>query len=516
MRRKSVALIACLATAAACTPALAAEGTAPGGTVRQYPYTLVDLGTLGGPQSGIGNLAAPTQNGLVVNTADTAQLNPYAPNDNPLFEGDPYVQHAELWRHGTIIDLGTLGPPSAGNSSWAAAANTRGNVAGLSDNGSIDPLTGYAEARAVFWRHGQIADLGTLGGNQSVAFDLNDRNQVVGEAANTVSDPYSMGGWATQTRAVLWQRSGLRELGTLGGPDAGALYINNAGQIVGFSYTGSTPNEATGIPTVHPFLWQSGHMIDLGTLGGVFSIFANLQALNDRGEVAGLSNLAGDQATHPFLWKHGAMTDLGTLGGDNGIAQALNNRGSVSGSADLADASHHAYLWSNGRMRDLRPFGDALCSNGNGINDRDQVVGNATDCQGNSFGAALWDHGIPYDLNTLVAPSPLRLTTAEVINDRGEITGTGVLPDGNQHSFLLIPNRHSPSATLDRMLAATPQRRPAMPLPPRAGLTCAFVPAVAASPQCVSRSPTGERESAPQHIGPTRRTARTEPRRLGG
>jgi probable HAF family extracellular repeat protein len=83
------------------------------------------------------------------------------------------------------------------------------------------------------------------------------------------------------------------------------------------------------------------------------------------------------------------MTDLGTLGGDNGIAQALNNRSSVSGSADLADASHHAYLWSNGRMRDLRPFGDALCSNGNGINDRDQVVGNATDCQGNSFGAAL-------------------------------------------------------------------------------------------------------------------------------
>jgi hypothetical protein len=44
------------------------------------------------------------------------------------------------------------------------------------------------------------------------------------------------------------------------------------------------------------------------------------------------------------------------------------------------------------------------------------------------------------DLNTLVAPSPLRLVEADSINDRGEIEGLGRLANGTQHEFLLIPS----------------------------------------------------------------------------
>jgi hypothetical protein len=44
------------------------------------------------------------------------------------------------------------------------------------------------------------------------------------------------------------------------------------------------------------------------------------------------------------------------------------------------------------------------------------------------------------DLNSLVAPgSGLEMTESVGINDRGEISGIGVVANGDVHAFLLIP-----------------------------------------------------------------------------
>lgn len=91
----------------------------------------------------------------------------------------------------------------------------------------------------------------------------------------------------------------MQDIGTLGGPDAAAPFINERGEIAGFSYTSTM--------AVDPFLWEpptrrqpNGRMIDLGTLGGTFGAEGEGMALNNRGQVVGGSNLAGDVFFHPF------------------------------------------------------------------------------------------------------------------------------------------------------------------------------------------------------------------------
>ena len=302
---------------------------------KHHRYKLIDLGTLGGPNSYVPSLLVSINSqGSVIVEADTTIPDPYCPNN---CWNDGLVNHPGIWQDGVLTDLGALPGVNSAGPTWIS---DRGMVVGGSENGVIDPLNGIPAVRAVVWKDGQVIDLGTFGGYESSAQAINNRGQVTGIALNTILDPFesSLGPpnlfccGVTQLHAFLWQHGPIQDLGTLGGPDSAGMFLNERGQVAGVSYTSFVANQGTGIPTEDPFLWEDGTMKDLGTLGGTEGW---PYGLNNRGQVAGQSNLTGDAHFHAFLWDRGVLKDLGTLGGDNSSARWINDAGEVVGRANL-------------------------------------------------------------------------------------------------------------------------------------------------------------------------------------
>lgn len=93
----------------------------------------------------------------------------------------------------------------------------------------------------------QVIDLGTLGGNSSRAYDINELTQIVGVAKNN----------SGEDRAFLWQDGNMINLETLEGDFSWAYGLNNAGQVVGQTNLNNGSYRA--------FLWQNGMMENLGT-----------------------------------------------------------------------------------------------------------------------------------------------------------------------------------------------------------------------------------------------------------
>ena len=242
---------------------------------------------------------------------------------------------------------------------------------------------------------------------------------------------------AHNSRGFLWQNGVMQDLGTLGDSDA-FVADKEHGQVVGCATTNSVaPN-----PTQDAFLWESGRMTDIGTFGGTY---ACAFVVNNHGQAMGAATLPGDQATHAFFWERGTLTDLGNFGGTTVEPFWLNNIGEVvrGGAEYPGDATRHGFLWKKDVITDLGTlYSGSSCgipgSVGLQVNSKTQIVGNSW-CD-TSAATFLWEEGSMVDLNTLIPPnSGMQLVDAQNINERGEITGLGILPNGDLHVFLLIP-----------------------------------------------------------------------------
>ncbi len=216
------------------------------------------------------------------------------------------------------------------------------------------------------------------------------------------------------------------DLGTLGGMFSEAYGINASGQVVGRSYT------AGDFPLLRAFLYD-GTMHDLGTLGGTQG---GAHGINDSGQIVGYSGTtAGD--THAFLYD-GTFHDLGTIGGTYSYGWGINNSGQVTGFADTTgNAEQHAFLWTpaapngtNGTMIDLGTLGGTY-SGGYGINATGEVTGFANIAGDSESHAFLYD-GTMHDLGTLGGMAAYGYG----INASGHVVGTSRTIEDADHAFL--------------------------------------------------------------------------------
>ena len=430
-----------------------------------HRYRVVILGTDGGPDSYLAGYDLPF---APLNSRGTVGV-----------EGDtsvPGAFNSYTWTDGKQTDLQALPeqPNSPANNTYINWINDWGIAIGYSSNGNQDPIAGGIENNAALWTpDGRIINLGTLGGYQSRAIWVNDLGQVSGWVENTTPDPYSMGAGA-ETHGFIWQCGVMRLVGTLGGPDSYGEFINNLGQVSGHSYTSDIPNPITGVPPFDPFIWQDGKMTDInpGNFGGGIG---GTNFLNNHGQAVGFGSLLGEEMFHPFFWQKGELTDLftiGNLGGSLGSAYTVNELGHVVGISSLpGDASYHGVLWRDGEFTDLTTVDGDGCSQPFRVNSLDQVVGYSFACDGSTSHAFLWENGQIVDLDTLIpSSSSIQLQGANWINDNGEIAAQAVLNDGGaSRAVLLIPDgdcdsdcEARASASQSSATATTPAARTTM------------------------------------------------------
>jgi probable HAF family extracellular repeat protein len=283
------------------------------------PYTVTELGTLGGAESAAFGLNDSNQvvGWSLANNGET---------------------HAFIWTKGVMTDLGTLGGPA----SMAWAINNAGTIVGES---LPTGQTGSTNFRAFVFQQQQMSPLPTLGGTWSAAFDINNDGVIAGLSYNTLQ----------REQAVVWSSAGtITNIAQVGGATdqrTRCYGLNDTGDATGWGYTPlGGPNNA--------FTYISGQWRQIGGQGQ----FQNAEAydIGNSGIVVGSSAPPSGGDWHAALWLPANPTEaviLGTLPGFP-LAQLddINSQNHAVGRAYVTNFESRAIYYDGQSLHDLNEF----------------------------------------------------------------------------------------------------------------------------------------------------------------
>jgi probable HAF family extracellular repeat protein len=282
----------------------------------------------------------------------------------------------------TVVELDTLPGLLVGE---PLAINERGQIVGY---------LGFGNTHAVMWDDESVIDLQGSPGDNSVARDINNRGQVVGES---------------RRHAALWEDGTPIDLGVLAGCCSDARGINNRGQIVGWSSTGIDGE-------THAVIWENGAIVDLGVLSGDDRSMA--LAINSRGQIVGISSTM--QTGRAFMWDKGNMSELPGLDSQDTAAFDINDRGQVVGYS-----GSRPVMWEKDTLVPLDTLPPLTSGRAFGINNKGQIVGFLQSPTSSSRVPVLWQNGKAVVLPMLppVPSFPNDYVATDIDNGGGTIIG---------------------------------------------------------------------------------------------
>ncbi len=330
----------------------------------------------------------------------------------------------------------------------------------------------------------RITRIGTFGGTETRATDINDLGQVVG---------YSFLPGDVVSKAFLFDGTSMTRLDGFDPDSATLAYgVNNRGEVVGHG-TDPVTFETTAI------LWSGGEIVDLNA--ELRASRSTARDINDQGMVVGQAAV-GTNFSHGFIWDGpGTGQIVGTLEGrqgganlgvnNNGLAvghsfffgsadQAhlvtpgdhgyrtelisapypalgfgddINDHDVIAGRANRGSGLHTAVIFTPGGQEPFIDLGTLPGAQGSGafdINNAGTIVGSSGDhpdwLSGHAF---VYQDGRMHDLNELLVDPAGEwdvLLEALAINNRGDIVGYGLTSDGEISAFVLqVPE---PSTTV--------------------------------------------------------------------
>jgi len=229
---------------------------------------------------------------------------------------------------------------------------------------------------------------------------------------------------ASRTWTIRNKSWSIADLGSLGTGDSTAVAINDAGDIVGYSYPSSSSS------VQRAFLYRNGQMIDLGTLGGGTSSAAT--AINNAGQIVGISSSSAS-LDRGYLYSNGVMRELGLPANvTRSVPYAINDAGNIVGNFSYsysAQPTNHcssyfcAFLFANGQMTDLGDFNqsDVQFTSAVGISQSGQIVANSGSKWGSSI---LLANGVYTKLPAITRPGATSTTSSYFMHGNGQIVGS--------------------------------------------------------------------------------------------